>query len=37
MLALPARADGADPKPVAITWRTRVSWPEGKLISGDVD
>ena len=36
-LALPARADGADAKPVTISWKSRVSWPENKLISGDVD
>ncbi|MFM1867308.1 MAG: hypothetical protein RL591_716 [Planctomycetota bacterium] len=36
-LALPARTSDADAKPVTISWKSRVSWPEGKLISGDVD
>lgn len=36
-LALPARTSDADAKPVTISWKSRVSWPENKLISGDVD
>ncbi|MEY3022396.1 MAG: hypothetical protein RIS86_1594 [Planctomycetota bacterium] len=35
-VALPAR-DAGEPKPVAISWRTRLSWPDGKLLEGDVD
>ncbi len=37
VLALPARAEGADAKPVAITWKSRVSWPQEKIITGDAD
>ena len=36
-LAVPARADGKDPKSVAIAWKTRLTWPEGMIMSGDVD
>lgn len=36
-LALPARAASKDAKPVVISWKTRLSWPEGKMLSGDVD
>ena len=36
-LSLPPRAGGTDAKPVTLSWKTRVSWPEGKIISGDVD
>lgn len=35
-VALPARATG-DAKPVAITWKTRLSWPAGKIVEGDAD
>ena len=37
VLSLPARTDGADAKRQTIGWKTRVSWPENKLISGDAD
>lgn len=36
-LSLPPRAGGTDAKPVTLSWKTRISWPEGKIISGDVD
>lgn len=37
LLKLPARTNDSDAKPVTIAWKSRVSWPENKLISGDVD
>ncbi len=36
-LSIPARAEGADAKPVALTWKTKLSWPEGMILSGDAD
>lgn len=36
-LPLPPRAEGADARPVAITWRTRTSWPQDQRVIGDVD
>lgn len=35
-IALPARGE-AEAKPVAIGWRTRLSWPAGKIVAGDED
>lgn len=37
VLPLPARADGKEAAPVAISWKTRVVWPEGMYLSGDAD
>ena len=36
-LTVPARAEGKDAKSVAIAWKTRLTWPEGMIMSGDVD
>lgn len=37
VLSLPARTDGADAKRQTISWKTRVSWPENKILGGDID
>jgi hypothetical protein len=37
LLKLPARTNDSDAKPLTIAWKSRVSWPENKVIAGDVD
>jgi len=37
LLKLPARTNDSDAKPLTIAWKSRVSWPENKVIAGDAD
>ncbi|MFM7052503.1 MAG: DUF4139 domain-containing protein [Planctomycetota bacterium] len=37
VLSLPARADGKDARPTAISWKTRTVWPQDQSIAGDAD
>jgi uncharacterized protein (TIGR02231 family) len=36
-LALPARAAGTEAVAATVAWKTRTTWPEGMILSGDAD
>ncbi|MEY3142858.1 MAG: hypothetical protein RLY21_1351 [Planctomycetota bacterium] len=37
VLALPPRAEGKEATPTTVSWKTRVTWPEGMYMYGDLD
>ena len=36
-LALPARSAGTEAVAATVAWKTRTTWPDGSVLSGDAD